>query len=150
MGRIYMDNNHLTLITDKGKFSFAVSKEACPHTFFCDFYGANHLFGSKIVEIRPIPITYHNRTYRKVIPKHRSVIKNVGQHMIHNFGEDFPEIHGYEIITRNGLGVLKKGIFSFQGVSDTPVPPKLVETSEHIDDERYRILKPQFRITPQH
>lgn len=143
-----MDDKRLTLITDKGKFSFGISEDDCPQTFFCDFYGANHLFGSKVVEIKDIPVTSKNKEYRHCLPRHRSFMKKIQQEVFHDIGEPLPEIHGYEIITSDGMGSTHRSIFSFQGVADTAIPVKLVETDDHISNEKYRILKPQFRVRP--
>lgn len=150
VGRIYMDDKHLTLITDKGKFSFGVSEEACPRTFFCDFYGANHLFGQKIIGIKPIPVSSRNRHYYAILPRYRAMMKTIRQRAVWDMKSPLPAIHGYEIITSAPNGNTHTSIFSFQESGDNPSLFDLVETTEHVTDEEFRIFKPQFRVTPRH
>lgn len=148
VGRIYMDDKHLTFVTDKGTFTLAVSKQQCPQTFFCDFYGANNLFGNKIKKIIPIPVSAHNRNYRHTLPKHRSLQKKIGYKVFHEFNEKTPNLLGYEIIIDGFGGSTPHSIFSVQCSPDTPVPVTLVSSRDHVFDEENRILKPVFRMTP--
>lgn len=147
VGRIYMDDKHLTLITDKGKFSFRVSKKA-RRTFFCDFYGVNHLFGAKIVGIKEIPVSYHNQSYYASLPRYRSRMKMIQQRALWDMKSPLPAIYGYEILSSHGTGKINRSIFSFQDPATSPIAPTLIPTPEHVIDERYRVLKSQFRISP--
>lgn len=148
VGRIYMDDKHLTFVTDKGTFTLGVSKPNCPHTFFCDFHGASNLFGNRIKEIRQVPITEHNRNYRHLLPRHRSLQKKIGYRVFSDLSRKTPTLMGYEIITDGIHWGNRHSVFSVQYSPETPVPISLVDSTEHLFNEESRILKPVFRITP--
>ncbi len=146
IGRIYMDDKHLTFITDKGKFSFTINKTSGVRSFFCDFYGVNHLFGSKILSMESIPVTPKNKKYRNLLPRHRSLMTVIKQRVFTDLRIPLPTLYGYEILTRGVNGGMNTSVFAIQGESETPVP--LIPTEDHISEEKYRIFKRQSHVYP--
>ena len=56
ISQIFMNEDYLKFVTDKGNFVFEVEGDCCSKSVFYDFYGVKKLFGKEIKSIDEIDL----------------------------------------------------------------------------------------------
>lgn len=125
--KIYMDEDTLTFVTDKGMFSFMVEGDCCSSSYFFDFYGVKQLIGNEILTFESVSLSegdvgYHKETY--------------------DTPSDWAEIqvYGFRMTTNHSLFGELTSVFSFRNSSNGYYDGWIEKTNHHLVDEQFRLL----------
>lgn len=139
--RIYLNKTTLTFVTDAGSVSFAVVGECCSTSYFFDFYGVANLLGSAVVDFEKVDLSpgdpgYNKKTYQtkpKGNPKGKAA-KAAPSNLV-------TKVYGYRITTEHPVFGKVSSVLSFRNDSNGYYGGLMKESTVHLTDEKYRILK---------
>lgn len=126
--KIYMNEEYLTFVTDKGVFSYTVIGDCCSHSYFFDFYGVKQLIGNEILTFERVELAVGDVGYRKAT-------YDVG---ITDWSEEVA-VYGFRLTTNHALFGELTSVFSFRNASNGYYGGWMEKSKMHLSDEKFRL-----------
>lgn len=108
VSEIFVGDDLLTFVTDRGVISYRVEGDCCSHSYFFDFHGVARLLENGLVTaFEAVDLAPGDVGYQAPDAQHR-----------HTYGEDDIKVYGYRLTTVDPVFGPVTSVFSFRNASN--------------------------------